>query len=318
MNLERQAVDVSIVVLTYYHEKYIAQALDSILAQKTGLRLEVLVGDDASQDKTPEIVREYAARYPDLIFPVLRLENWGANKNYWDLLGQCRGRYIAVLEGDDLWLDPNKLQKQWAFLEAHPEYVAHGGKCLMINEDGRPDYTKAPHFVSNKKVFTIEDFIASWDMPAQASTMMFRNIYRDMAPDEYSILYQAHPIVGDKTELLLLLSQGSVYCCNEIMSCYRYVIKKGGHNWFSIHHDNQHWQYDGFLYPCRLEKWAKKNLKLKGHLGNRKDYHFCSFVEDLVRMPSWKRVRYLWEMIAQSRQPVKYFLYIFKALIEME
>lgn len=318
MNPGHQAIDVSIIVLTYYHEKYIAQALDSILAQETDLRIEVLVGDDASQDRTPEIVGEYAAHYPDLIFPILRTENWGANKNYWDLLSRSKGRYIAVLEGDDLWLAPDKLQKQWEFLEKHPEYVAHGSKCLMIDKDGQPDYTRAPHFTRNKKVFTIDDLVTYWDLPMQASTMMFRNIYRDMAPEEYSILYQAHPIVGDKTELLLLLSRGPVYCSNEVLSCYRFVIEKGGHNWFSIHHDNQYWQYDGFMYPCRLEKWARRNLCLHGHIGNRKDYHFCSFVEDLIRMPSWKRLRYLTEMVVQSHQPAKYFLYIFKALIEME
>lgn len=318
MNLDQSKIDISIIVITYYHENYIAQALDSILAQETNLRLEVLVGDDASQDRTPEIIREYAVRYPDLIHPILRPENLGANKNYWDLIRRSRGQYIAVLEGDDFWLDPQKLQKQWEFLQAHPEYIAHGSKCLMIDENGQPDYTRSPHFVRNKKVFTLEDLITYWDLPAQVSALMYRNIYLDMKPEEYAILYQAHPIVGDKTEILLLLSHGPVYCCNEIMSCYRFVIKKGGHNWFSIHHDNQYWQYDGFIYPCRLEKWARKYLHLNQHLGNRKDYHFCSFVEDLVRKPSLKRLHYLSEMVIQSHQPVKYFLYIFKALIEME
>lgn len=318
MSSEGNRVDISIIVITYYHENYIAQALDSIVGQKTNLRLEVLVGDDASQDRTPEIIKEYAACYPDLIHPILRSENLGANKNYWDLIRQSHGQYIAVLEGDDFWLDPQKLQKQWEFLQLHPEYIAHGSKCLMIDENGRPDYTRSPHFVRNKKVFTLDDLITYWDLPAQASTMMFRNIYRDMLPKEYSILYQAHPIVGDKTEMLLLLSQGPAYCSNEVLACYRFVIKKGGHNWFSIHHDNQYWQYDGFIYPCRLEKWARKNLGLRKHIGNRKDYHFCSFVEDFMRKPSQKRLWYLVEMVAQSHQPIKYFLYIFKALIEME
>ena len=80
--MERQEkVDISVQVLTYYHEKYIAQCLDSILAQETELRYEILVGDDASQDRTPEIIREYAARYPDIIFPTLRKENLGASRN---------------------------------------------------------------------------------------------------------------------------------------------------------------------------------------------------------------------------------------------
>ena len=121
---EQYTVDVTVQVLTYFHENYVAQCLDSILAQETELRYEVLVGDDASGDRTPEIIREYAARYPDIIFPTLREENVGANQNGTDLIEHARGKYIAVLEGDDFWLDPHKLQKQWEFLEAHPEYSA--------------------------------------------------------------------------------------------------------------------------------------------------------------------------------------------------
>lgn len=318
MSAEQRPVDVSVVVMTYFHENYIAQALDSILAQETDLRYEVLVGDDASGDRTPEIIREYAARYPEIIRPFLRTENMGANRNGVDLNFHARGKYIASLEGDDFWLDTHKLQKQWAFLEAHPEYIACCGKCLIVDEDGRPDYTRSPHFAKSKKIFTLEDFLESWALPSQGGTFMSRNIYLEMDPADAAIIYRAHPIVGDKTVALLWLSRGPIYCSNEILSAYRFVIKKGGHNWFSIHHDNPYWQYDGFMYPCRLETWARKKLGLRHHLGNRKDYHFCSFVQDFVRTPSLKRLRYLGEMIAHSHQPVKYSLYILKAIIEME
>lgn len=311
-------VDVSVILMTYYHENYVSQAIESVLAQETELRIEVLVGDDASQDRTPEIVRRYANAYPEVIVPVLREKNLGANRNGCDLFRRAKGRYIAMLEGDDFWLDPHKLQKQWTFLEGHPEYIGCCGKCLVVDENGEPDYSKTPHFVRNKAVFTLEDLIEYWDMPAQSGTMLYRNIFRSMAPEDYAIIYQAHPMVGDKTLMLLLLSRGPFYCSNEILAAYRFVIKKDGHNWFSIHHANPYWQYDGFMYPCRLEAWARKHIGLCARLGNRKDYHFCSFVEDLVRKPSLTRLRCLGEMIASSHQPVKYSLYILKALIEME
>ena len=72
------SIDVSVVMLTYFHEDYIAQALDSVLSQETTVRYEILIGDDASQDRTPDIIREYAQRYPDIIRAVLRTENVGA------------------------------------------------------------------------------------------------------------------------------------------------------------------------------------------------------------------------------------------------
>lgn len=318
MSIEQRPVDVSVIILTYFHEKYIAQALDSVLAQETELRYEILIGDDASQDRTPEIVQEYAARYPDIIRPVLRPKNLGATRNALDMFYRARGKYLAGLEGDDFWLDVHKLQKQWEFLEAHPQYSSCGGKCVIVDENGRPDYTRPPHFAKNKKVYTMEDYLDCWDTPAQSGTIMRRNIFLELDREDASVICDAHPIVGDKTLTLMMLAHGPAYCSNDILSAYRFVIKKGGHNWFSIHHDNQYWQYDGFMYPCRLESWARKKLGIKRHLGNRKDYHFCSFVQDLARTPSLKRLKYLGDMIAHSHQPVKYSLYVVKALIEME
>ncbi len=116
-------IEVSVIVATYFHEKYIAQALDSILMQETTFRYEIIVGDDASGDRMPEIVREYAEKHPDIIVPVLRKENIGANKNGDDLSRRAKGRYLANLEGDDYWIDLDKLQKQWEFLENNKEYI---------------------------------------------------------------------------------------------------------------------------------------------------------------------------------------------------
>lgn len=321
--MEERGMDVSVILPTYYHEAYVAQALDSILMQKTSLRYEVLVGDDASPDRTPEIVQGYADRYPGLIRPVLRAENMGACRNGFDLYSRAAGKYIAFLEGDDFWLDPCKLQKQWEFLEEHQEYIGCCGKCLVVDRGGRPDYTKSPHFVWNKKEFHLENLVEQWNLPGQAGTWMYRNIYLDMEPGCIETMCQMHPNVGDKTIILYLLSQGPFYCSNEILSCYRRVDQTGEHNWFSIHHDNPYRNYDMFMYPCRLETWAKKSLNLgkrlgRQHLGKRSEYRFCRFVEELVREPSLKRLGYLADMVVHSHQPAKYSWTILKALIEME
>jgi len=324
MSGKQQDIDISIIVLSYYHEKYIAQALDGILNQETDLRYEVLVGDDASGDRTPEIIREYAERYPDIIKPVLRQENVGANYNAWDLGRLATGKYIAFLEGDDYWLDPLKLQKQWEFLEMHPEYSACYGKCLIVDENSQPQYEKSCHFAWNKKVFTVEDLLESWQVPGQASTQMYRNDHPgEQVAVEVSknrVLFEAHPNVGDKTGVLLLLMSGPIYCFNDVLACYRVVDKKGENNWFSIHHANPYRNYDMFMYPCKLESWARKNLKLprNKHFGKRNAYRFARFVEECVKKPELKRFKYLLEMIVHSHQPLKYSWYVLKSLIEME
>lgn len=321
MSSEYETVDVSIVVASYFHEAYITQALDSILSQETSARYEVLVGDDASQDRTPEIIQEYATRFPDVVKPVLRRENVGAGRNFYDLFSLAKGNYIAILEGDDYWIDPRKLQKQWEFLREHGGYIGCCGKCQVVDEQGRPNPAKKLQFVDNKQIYTLDDYFERWNLPGQAGTLMFRNIFRDMLSSDYSILYKAHRNVADKTWTLLLLCEGPIYCSDEVLSCYRFVNQEGAHNWFSMHYANPYRDYDMFMYPSRLESWARKRLGRRRyrhkHLGPRKEYRFCRFVRCTVKEPSWERVRCIAEMIFCGHQPVKYSRDIVKTLIEM-
>ena len=118
------SVEVSVVCNAYNHEKYIRSALDGFVMQKTTFPFEVLVHDDASSDRTAEIIREYEIEYPDIIKPIYSTENQ-YSKNDGSLsriqYGRVQGKYIALCEGDDYWTDPLKLQKQYDLLESHPE-----------------------------------------------------------------------------------------------------------------------------------------------------------------------------------------------------
>ena len=206
--MPKEPVDISIIMLTYFHERYIIKAIESILSQRTGLRYEILIGDDASGDRTPEIILDYARRYPHIIHPVLRKENLGANLNFYGLLHAAKGSYIAILEGDDYWCDPYKLQKQWQFLEQNTAYIGCCSKCLIVDQNDQPDYTRSPQFVWNKKEFTFNDYLTTWELPGQLGSLMYRNIFRQMQPEDYSIIYTAHRNAGDKTLMLLLLPRG--------------------------------------------------------------------------------------------------------------
>ncbi len=319
METKRDEIDVSVIMLTYNHENYVAQAIESVLAQKTSLRYELLIGDDASTDRTPEIVREYAERYPNIIRAVLREKNLGANRNSWEMTAMQRGRYSASLEGDDFWIDPCKMQKQFDFLEAHPEYIGCCGKCVVVDESGTPDYTKVPGFVWNKKEFTMEDYLSRWKVPGQVGSIMVRNYCLGVDPEEYAYTYRLHPMVGDKTWMLSHLSRGNIYCSNEILSAYRYVNQRGKDNYFSRHYANPYRNHDMFLYSCRLEDWARKNLGIRAEIGKQqKKTRFCRFTEECVREPSLKRLGYLAEMVARSHAPGRYAWYALKTLIEME
>jgi glycosyltransferase involved in cell wall biosynthesis len=116
---------VSICTITYNHAPFIRQCLDGFLMQKTNFPFEVLIHDDASTDGTEEIIREYEAKYPELIKPLYEKENQylkGRRGSKIFNFPRARGKYIALCEGDDYWTDPLKLQKQVEFLEANPDY----------------------------------------------------------------------------------------------------------------------------------------------------------------------------------------------------
>lgn len=128
---------VSIRCITYNHEPYIRQCLEGFVMQKTNFRFEAIVHDDASTDRTADIIREYAAKYPNIIKPIYETENQyskrdGSLRRIMD--AACTGKYIALCEGDDYWIDPLKLQKQVDFLEANPEYGMCCGNAYKYRE----------------------------------------------------------------------------------------------------------------------------------------------------------------------------------------
>lgn len=113
---------VSVLMPTYNHEKTIAQAIDSFLAQQCSFPVELCICDDASTDATAQIAAAYQHQYPTKITFVAKPKNEGLMRNYQTLLRAAKGEYLAILESDDYWTDPLKLQKQVDFLDAHADY----------------------------------------------------------------------------------------------------------------------------------------------------------------------------------------------------
>lgn len=109
---------ISVKILAYNHEKYISECLDHVLSQKCNVPYEIIVSDDCSSDKTPEILLEYQRKYPEKFLILLQDKNQGILNNYADALSYCRGKYIASCAGDDYWCDDFKLQKQYDCLES--------------------------------------------------------------------------------------------------------------------------------------------------------------------------------------------------------
>ena len=218
---------VSICCLTYNHEPYIRQCLDGFMMQKTDFHFEILIHDDASTDRTADIIREYEAKHPNIVKPIYQTENQhskgiGVTRAY--QFPRAKGKYIAICEGDDYWTDPCKLQKQVDFLETHSDFEVCTHDTLIKNERYKQlDGMLFSKFCDNiflkipQKVYTIEDTLTGNIF--HISSIVFRNV--SLQYPKWMNRFSA----GDMVLFMLLAQQGKIYFVNDVMSVYRSNVK---------------------------------------------------------------------------------------------
>ena len=211
-------IKVSVTVLAYKHAKYIRKALDTILSQKVNFKYEIIVGDDHSEDGTKEILEEYAERYPDIIRPVINEENLGAARNSYRIKQLCRGQYVANTEGDDYWLNDNKLQMQVDYLDQHPEISGVAHNYVNVNADGSNPLI-AMFGKQLGRNYCLKDYLDNgytW----HGNTLLYRNII-PTSGEKYEKLRFAAPTMGDITVRCLLYDKGDIYVMPEVMLAHR-------------------------------------------------------------------------------------------------
>jgi glycosyltransferase involved in cell wall biosynthesis len=206
-------IKASVCMVTYNHERYIAQAVQSVLEQETKFPFEVVIGEDCSTDNTRSILVDLARQNPDTIRLRLAESNQGAKANFLDVVTACRGKYVAMLEGDDYWICPNKLQLQVDALDAHPDWAIcfHPTKCVY--EEGMQGQSVYP-LGWNQAEATLEDLLAANFIPT--SSTVFRNgLFGEFPPWFRELL------LGDWPLHILNAAHGNIGCLPEVMSAYR-------------------------------------------------------------------------------------------------
>jgi|TARA_B110000879_G_scaffold211061_1_gene302659 glycosyltransferase involved in cell wall biosynthesis len=200
-------------MVTYNHEAFIREALDSVLCQNVDFTYEIVIGEDCSPDNTRAIIKEYEALHPDLIKPIYHEKNVGASRNAYEFtLPKCQGKYIAVLEGDDYWTDPNKLQKQVDFLEENPNFSACGHQAEVIYEDGSQD--SKPFGAKADVSYEIKDFLQHRKF--HTSSLIYRHhILTDAGP------FPIEVISADRAIYAMLSSFGPIQYFAQSMCIYR-------------------------------------------------------------------------------------------------
>ena len=211
---------VSVLCATFNHEDYLRQTLDSFVAQKTDFPFEVLVNDDASTDHTAEILREYADRYPDIIRPFYQDENlYSRRMNVYDLVffPAARGKYIALCEGDDYWNDPEKLQRQTDWLDAHPDYSA----CVHNSIGKFSDQPDRVLFAQDgDRDIPFEQVINGMSHAYHTSSILARREFILNPPDYRNVAYEKGYFTDYAIGVRLCL-EGKVRFLDRCMSVYR-------------------------------------------------------------------------------------------------
>jgi glycosyltransferase involved in cell wall biosynthesis len=205
---------VSVAMITYNHEKYIEQSVKSVMMQQADFPFELVLSDDCSTDRTREIVVGLQKQYPSQIRLLLPDRNLGARNNWLQNLNACDGEFIALLEGDDFWISPDKLKRQVDLLDKNPKLSG----CFTRTEVLAKTASSISHFIpadnAARTIITTEDLIEK-NYIATCS-LLFRNVVRELSLDPFESL-----AMGDWPLNISLSLRGPIGYLNDVMAVYR-------------------------------------------------------------------------------------------------
>lgn len=209
---------VSVAIITYNHERYIEQAIDSVLMQQVDFEYEIIVGDDLSQDKTREILHKYKEKYPDKITLLLYETKQGPGGNCLQVLSHCKGEYIALLEGDDYWTAPQKLQTQVNYLDQHPQCVLCS-HAVQNFHDGRQELLGIERYATGSATFGLTELLNGEFSPRTGASVLRNGLL--ILPDWVRTLSNVDIVL-----FLLLAHLGTLDYLDDTYCVYR--IHEGG------------------------------------------------------------------------------------------
>lgn len=224
VSIQNTQLMVTIRCITYNHEPYIRQCLEGFVMQKTNFRFEAIVHDDASTDGTATVIREYAEKYPDIIKPIYETENQYSKHDgslQRIMSAHMRGKYIAVCEGDDYWIDPLKLQKQVDFLEMNPDYgLVYTNVDFYFQEQNKFERS----YITSGKLLRSYDFVSHLLNSGYIAPCTW--LYRK----EYLPTYTQGYVDGTFPLALDIWANSKIYFLDEVTTVYRVVGESASHS----------------------------------------------------------------------------------------
>lgn len=210
---------VSVAIVTFNHENFIERAIMSALNQDTNFEYEVVVADDCSRDRTPQIVARLRREYPDKLRLLPRESNLGMRRNFVETIRSCRGRYVALLEGDDYWTAPDKLEAQAVFLDRHPACSMCFHAATSLRDDGQLALADLPP-AGHPELSSLRDLLKGNFM--HTCSVMFRSDPSFVFP----AWFFAPTTLADWTLHVFNARRGMIGYIDRVMAVYR--IHSGG------------------------------------------------------------------------------------------
>lgn len=265
----QEQIQVTILCITYNHGPYIRNTLDHFVNQRVNFSYEILIHDDASTDGTAEIIREYAEKYPNMFVPILQTKNQysQAVPILARLYPKCRGKYVAICEGDDYWPDLDKLQKQFDFLESHPEHSGVAGVTHFFDDDDRVTREPMPAPDYAGKDAGEWEYLNVPSANIASNTLMMRSSV--VHNPSFLRANEESPRVGDILLMLKTFEDGKLYVMPDIFQFHRDQSRENASNYNSIFNWKQKFTHcvdvlnaitNNFEKPHDLSKWFEKNL----------------------------------------------------------
>lgn len=283
----KSKIAVSVICNAYNHEPYIAQCLDGFVMQKTSFDFEVLVHDDASTDKTADIIRVYEEKYPHIIKPIYQTENQyskgGISRFQYP---RVQGKYIAICEGDDYWTDPQKLQKQFDAMEEHPQIDICAHKAVMMNAS---THKKIRDIAPRKRnaIIPAEDVIRGGGGYVATNSLFYRaELSKDLPP------FRRIMDIDYALQIHGALRGGMLYL-NNCMSVYRFLVPG---SWSIMHRDDA-------TFKKRMDKSFQDMVKQLDLDTSRKYHLVIERTMEFNRLKNEKQYRAL--LAPQYREDVR-------------
>lgn len=330
---------VSVHMITYNHEVYIAEAIEGVLKQKVNFGIELVIGEDCSNDGTLQVVLEYQERYPDIIKVITSKKNVGSTKNFIRTIRNCKGKYIAFCEGDDYWHNPEKLQRQVEYMEGHSQCGMIFADCNLYY-DSKNKYKRSVRYsdgYTSLMKLSIDDILGEdkinnwpWTLTAIVRSDLCKQV---IEKDPY--LHQSGKFLMGDTQLFAELGLISdIMYIPECVATYRILEQSASNNtdlrkfllfWISISEMK--------LYLCtkyRLSEnirkkagllWCQRSLRLAFHDRNpelakkvKEKKHNFTFLEwflyfgarNIAIYYGYKLAVLVRDMIKKRRDPISY------------